>query len=85
MVSDHGQSGCMSDLTIQASTFKAQCLQLLDEVAETRRGVIVTKHGRPIARLVPFEPPRSTAGTVTLLASDDEAYFSTGEAWDADR
>ncbi len=85
MVDDHGYHGRMSDLTIQASAFKAQCLHLLDEVAETHRDVVVTKHGKPIARLVPYEPRRSTAGTVTLLAADEASYFSTGEAWDADR
>lgn len=73
----------MADPTVQASTFKAQCLHLLDEVAETRQSIVVTKHGKPLARLVPYEPPISTMGTVTLLAPDDEAYFSTGETWDA--
>lgn len=44
---------------------------------------VVTKHGRPVARLVPLEEPPSTLGSVTLLAGDDDAYFSTGEHWDA--
>ena len=32
---------------IRASEFKAKCLALLDEVAETRREVVVTQRGRP--------------------------------------
>jgi prevent-host-death family protein len=72
------------DVTIQASQFKARCLALLDEVAETRRPLVVTKHGRPVARVVPLDPPASLVGSVTLLAEDDDAYFSSGEAWDVD-
>jgi prevent-host-death family protein len=75
----------MEESRVQASTFKARCLSLLDEVARTRTSIVVTKHGRPVARLVPMDDePRSTIGSVTLLAADDEAYFSTGEAWDAE-
>jgi prevent-host-death family protein len=75
----------MTDQTIQASTFKAQCLHLLDEVAETHRSVVITKHGRPLARLVAYEPHIGTMGSVTLLTDDDAAYFSTGEEWDVNR
>lgn len=39
--------------TIKASEFKATCLRLMDEVAETGEEIVVTKHGRPTARLVP--------------------------------
>lgn len=69
---------------MQASTFKARCLALLDEVASSGRSIIVTKHGRPVAKLVPLDDPVPTMGSVTLLAGDDEVYFSTGEDWDAD-
>lgn len=74
----------MTEQTYQASTFKAQCLALLDEVASTKTTVLVTKRGRPLARLVPVDDGEtSTDGSVTLMADDDEAYFSTGEAWRA--
>ena len=76
--------GGMGEKTVQASTFKARCLALLDEVARTRTTVVVTKHGRPLARLVPLdEDRRSTRGTVTLLADDDEAFLSTDDTWHA--
>ncbi len=72
--------------TIQASAFKARCLALLDRVATTRRPLVITKRGRPVARLVPIdeEPRPDLMGSVTLLSDDDEDYFSTGERWDAD-
>ncbi len=52
--------------TIPAGKFKATCLALLDEVARTGRPLIVTKHGRPVAQVVPLddaEPP-SLLGSV---------------------
>jgi prevent-host-death family protein len=78
--------GPMTEVVMQASAFKARCLALLDEVARSHRTIVVTKYGKPIAKLVPIndEPP-STRGSVTLLIEDDEAYFSTGETWHAER
>jgi prevent-host-death family protein len=68
-----------------ASEFKARCLALLDQVAQSRVPVVITKHGRPVAKLVPLDEDdrRSTMGSVGLLAREDEAYYSTGEAWEA--
>jgi prevent-host-death family protein len=71
---------------IQISRFKARCLALLDEVARTGATLVVTKRGKPIAKVVPFDAPvgRPLNGSVTFLVDDDEALFSTGEAWEAD-
>lgn len=43
-------------MNIAAGLFKAQCLKLMDRVAETHETITVTKRGKPIARLVPVEP-----------------------------
>lgn len=40
--------------TIPAGEFKAKCLKLLDKVAEDREPLVVTKHGKPVARLLPM-------------------------------
>jgi antitoxin (DNA-binding transcriptional repressor) of toxin-antitoxin stability system len=40
---------------IQAAQFKSQCLALMDQVAETGRPVIVTKHGKPVLQFNPVE------------------------------
>ena len=85
MSHDYGPIVSMAERTVQASVFKARVLALLDEVAETHSSVVVTKHGRPVARLVPIDRPRPTMGSVSLLADDDEDYFSTGETWHAAR
>lgn len=40
-------------MEIKASEFKARCLQLMQEVAQTREPLIITKNGKPIAQLGP--------------------------------
>ncbi len=49
---------------IAAGEFKAKCLQLLDDVAETRGTLVITKHGKPVARLVPVEPEKRLFGAL---------------------
>ena len=70
--------------TMAAGKFKDLCLKTLDEVASTKTVVIITKRGRPVAKLVPCGPPpapRSLTGSVLKEFGDP---FSTGEHWDAD-
>ena len=43
-----------STRTIKASEFKAKCLKLMDEVAETGEEIIITKNGQPVSRLAPY-------------------------------
>jgi prevent-host-death family protein len=40
---------------VAATDFKANCLRLMDEVAQQRRRIIITKRGKPVAKLVPVE------------------------------
>jgi prevent-host-death family protein len=74
--------------TINASEFKAKCLAILDEVAETGEVVTILKHGRPVAQLVAPAPrgsgfPQdSLAGTVEFLADVVEPVLEAG-AWEA--
>jgi prevent-host-death family protein len=77
-----------NDRTMMASRFKAECLAILDQVEQMKISVTVTKHGRPIARVVPLEADthtREMKRTVRLVAEADEAYYATGERWDAER
>lgn len=78
----------MGERTIMASRFKAECLAILDQVDEMKISYVITKHGRPVAKIVPADADEyggPLLGSVTLIAEDDEDYFSTGEVWDADR
>jgi prevent-host-death family protein len=71
--------------TIPAGRFKAECLRLLDEVAETGETIVVTKRGKAVAKIEPIEEPPSLKGSVIYLVDDDEELFSTGEVWDMER
>lgn len=50
--------------SIAAGEFKAKCLQLLDQVAETREPLVITKFGKPVARLVPMPPATTLRGAL---------------------
>lgn len=69
--------------TIAAGEFKARCLALLDSVAATGRAITVTKHGKPVARLVPLEPPKTDSLQGSIVAQGD-LVSPTGETWSAD-
>ena len=78
----------MQEKTVMASTFKARCLALLDQVEIDRIPLVITKRGRAIARVVPMDDAptgRSTMGTVHLVADADAAYYGTDATWDAER
>jgi len=44
--------------TIAAAEFKAHCLMLMDDVQATKRPLVITKRGKPVAKLVPIEGPK---------------------------
>lgn len=60
-------------MEINAAEFKAKCLKLLDEVASTHEPLIITKRGKPVAKLVPIDDDTLESmfgymrGTVTIL------------------
>jgi prevent-host-death family protein len=70
---------------VTATTAKATILRLLDDAAAGEE-IEITRHGRPVARLVPAAGARSLKGSfegVALTAVDDDQLFSTGERWNA--
>jgi prevent-host-death family protein len=64
ILDDCGQQRISSnDKYIAAADFKANCLRLMDEVALQRRAIVITKRGKPVAKLVPVEnEPRDLFG-----------------------
>ena len=57
---------------IPAGEFKAKCLQLMDEVEKSKQEIVITKYGKPVAKLVPYTQERkplcgSLKGQVTFL------------------
>ena len=81
--------------TIKASEFKARCLKLMDEVAESGAEIVITKNGRPVSRLVPYRrKPKSLfgidRGRLEILGDIDgpldvEWEAETGQLRDEDR
>ena len=68
---------------IAAAKFKEQCLSLLDSVDEG--GLVITKRGVPVARLLPVRA--GGASLIGLLAGSLRSkgdLFSTGVRWDAE-
>ena len=77
----------MKSQTIAAGEFKARCLKLMDEVREKRSEVVITKRGKPVAKLVPVEEEVDDIfgrmrGTVKILG---DIVGPTGVEWDAER
>lgn len=59
-------------MEIPATEFKAKCLKLMDRVAKTHESIVITKRGKPVAKLTPVEEePQQPlfgcmAGTITI-------------------
>lgn len=57
---------------VTASEFKARCLQLMDEVNDSGKEIVITKWGKPVSRLVPYRERPATlfglfAGQMKIL------------------
>ena len=75
--------------TLSVSEFKAKALGVLDRVARTGEGVVVTKRGKPIVKVIPFFSdsealvPGSMQGSV--LEEEDIVSPLGADLWDAAR
>jgi len=70
---------------VTATEAKATIFRLLDDAA-TGEEIEITRHGCPVARLVPPSRTRSLKGSfegVAMTAVDEEQLFSTGQPWNA--
>ena len=67
---------------IGAAKFKEQCLALLDRLDAD--GLVVTKHGKPVARVIPFDAEGADLiGSLRHKIKIKGDLFSTGLDWDA--
>lgn len=79
---------------MKAAEFKAKCLRVMAEVEATGEEVIVTKRGKPIARVLPMEPVVPAPnyfgwahGTIDVIGDvlapvDTAGWTFDGEPWD---
>ncbi len=90
MATDSGKAS--GPRTIKASEFKAKCLKLMDEVADSGEEIVITKNGRPISKLAPYrEKPKTLfgidRGRIEIVGDigepiDVEWEAKTGKNWD---
>jgi prevent-host-death family protein len=67
-----------------AAEAKARILALLDDMAAGEE-IEITRHGRPVARLVPATGPKALKARfadVAMSAAGEEDLFTTGASWD---
>jgi prevent-host-death family protein len=77
--------------TMPAGKFKAQCLAVIDEVHERGEEVVITKHGKPMARLVPLEDDQAKPDDIFgfmlgkgRITGDIVSPIFKEEEWDED-
>ena len=74
------------EMEVSVSEFKAKCLAIVEDIANKKERVVITRYGRPAAELVPFSGGTGVslfgraAGTTEILAD----LTHTGEVWDAE-
>ncbi len=73
-----------TDRVVPAGEFKAKCLSLFDDVEEKNRSFIVTKRGRPVARVVPISTGQASSLVGSLLDEGD-LLAPVDVDWDASR
>jgi prevent-host-death family protein len=81
----------MVTMEVPAGKFKATCLRLMERVAATGEPIVITKRGKPLARLVPVLDDRtnprsgygSGKGTILYMAPDTELFAPFPVRWNA--
>ncbi len=74
---------------IAISEFKATCLAVLENVRKTKKSVLVTRFGKPVAQVLPPSPPEKPANWLGCMAGtaaivgDIVAPASDESDWDA--
>jgi prevent-host-death family protein len=73
--------------TISATEFKTRCVAVVTEVHSTREPVLITKHGKPVARLMPAGKPAKFIGRlkgIIEIVGDIESPIVPPEDWTSD-
>jgi prevent-host-death family protein len=72
--------------TLAAGKFKAQCLALIDKIAQTHEELVVTKYGKPLVKVVPYNDKKDNsnkplAGMATYIG---DVFSPIDEEWEVD-
>jgi prevent-host-death family protein len=75
--------------TLAAAEFKARCLTLMEDVSKTGEPVLITKRGKPMAKLVPADKRGSNLvgrlEGVVFINGDVESPIEPPDAWESAR
>lgn len=71
--------------TVPVSVLKAKALSIVETVAQSGEAVVITKRGKPVARLVPMTAPAPLLGSVTAHVGGDALLAPIGEEWEAEQ
>lgn len=75
--------------TIPAGEFKARCLKVMEDVRKTREPVLITKRGKPLAKLLPAEKAAAELigrlEGIVSITGDIESPIEPPEAWESTR
>jgi prevent-host-death family protein len=75
-------------MLISAAEFKAKCLKIMDRVNMYHEEVIITKHGKPVAKLVPcsVKPGKPLFGYMKdSVQINDNIIKAVDETWEAEK
>lgn len=71
------------------SVFKAHALRAVGRVASSREGIVITKRGKPVAKVVPYQPPTAALApgklSETLVFEKDIVSPLDARMWEATR
>jgi antitoxin (DNA-binding transcriptional repressor) of toxin-antitoxin stability system len=73
-------------MELTVSRFKAKCLAIVEDIANKKERVVITRYGRPTAEVIPFEGSPETllfgrSARSTRILGD---LTGTGETWNAE-
>jgi prevent-host-death family protein len=74
-------------MQIPAGEFKSKCLKLMDQVRDTHEEIVITKHGKPVVKVVPIEEEKSRPLLGYLrrsVAIDGDITAPIDEVWEVD-
>jgi prevent-host-death family protein len=76
-------------MNMNAAEFKSHCLAVMDRVQKTREAVLITKRGKPVARLVPVSEKTGSARLFGCLRNtavfSDDLTAPSGVKWNAEK
>ena len=70
---------------LPAAIFKARCLAIMDRVQKTGEPILITKHGKPVAKLVPADETPDFLGRlqgIVKIKGDIESPIEPIESWE---